>query len=165
MFFEPISPVSFSRSAPSATQPKFGLLLTASTLFAKNLWRPIFAPGMTDEGVALLARTTVMVLSALSVYFAIYSSSTLVALLLLGYAGVAQFFPGVVLGLFWNRTSATGVFIGMALGVAVVAFLILTKRDPIYGLNAGFVGLCLNFLITVTVSLLVPSSYMDCETV
>ncbi len=147
--------------ALTAMVPAAILLLTASTLFAKNLWRPIFAPGMTDDGVAFLAKLTVLALSALSVYFAIYSSSTLVALLLLGYAGVAQFFPGVVLGLFWKRASTAGVFTGMVAGVAAVAFLILTKRDPIYGLNAGFVALCLNALITVVVSLAVPSKYEE----
>ena len=143
--------------ALTAMVPAAILLLTAATLFAKNLYRPIFAPGMTDDGVARLARVTVVVLSGLSLYFAIYSSTTLVALLLLGYAGVTQFFPGVVLGLFWKHAAKTGVFAGMVVGVAAVAFLILSKRDPFHGLNAGFVALCLNFLIAVIVSLLTPA--------
>jgi len=35
-----------------------------------------------------------------------------VALLMLGYAGVTQLFPGVVLGLFSKRVTASGVFAG-----------------------------------------------------
>jgi SSS family solute:Na+ symporter len=103
--------------ALTAMVPAAILLLTASTLFAKNLYRPIFAPAMTDDQVAKLARTMVVVLSLISLYFAIHSSATLVSLLLLGYAGVTQFFPGVVLGLYWRRVTMAGVFGGMIVGV------------------------------------------------
>ena len=95
----------------------------------------------------------VVVLILICLYFAIYSSTTLVSLLLLGYAGITQFFPGVVLGLYWKRATMPAVFAGIAVGVATVAFLALTQRDPFFGFNAGFVALCLNFVVTVTVSL------------
>jgi len=142
--------------ALTAMVPASVLILTASTLFAKNLYRPIFAPGMTDDQVAKLARIMVVALSLISLYFAIYSSTTLVSLLLLGYAGVTQFFPGVVLGLFWKRVTMVGVFTGMIVGVSCTAFLILSNRDPIGGLNAGFLSLCLNFIVAVIVSMLAP---------
>ena len=83
--------------ALTAMVPAAILVLTASALFAKNLVRPLFAPAMTDDQVARLARAMVVVLSLISLYFATHSSATLVSLLLLGYAGVTQFFPGVVL--------------------------------------------------------------------
>jgi hypothetical protein len=35
-------------------------------------------------------------------------------------------------------------------------FLMLTGRDPFYGLNPGFVALCFNFVVTGVVSLLTP---------
>jgi SSS family solute:Na+ symporter len=142
--------------ALTAMVPAAILLLTASTLFAKNLCRTMFAPAMTDDQVATLARITVVALSLISLYFAIHSSTTLVSLLLLGYAGVTQFFPGVLLGLYWKRVTMVGVFGGMIAGVACAAFLILSKRDPFGGLNAGFVALCVNSATTVLVSLLAP---------
>ena len=49
-----------------------------------------------------------------------------------------------------------GVFAGMIAGVAAVVFLILTHQDPFFGWSAGFVALCLNFVITVILSLLAP---------
>jgi SSS family solute:Na+ symporter len=142
--------------ALTAMVPASILILTAATLFAKNLCRPIFAPAMTDDDVARLARIMVVVVSLVSLYFAIYRSTTLVSLLLLGYAGVTQFFPGVILGLFWSRVTMAGVFAGMVFGLAAVVFLVLSKRDPFLGLNAGFVALCFNFLITAILSLVVP---------
>jgi solute:Na+ symporter, SSS family len=138
--------------ALTAMVPAAIFILTAATLFAKNLFRPIFAPAMTDDQVAKLARVMVVVLGLISLSLAIYKSATLVGLLLTGYAGVTQFFPGVVLGLYWKRVTMPGVFAGMIAGVATVIFLMLSHRDPLYGCSAGFVALCLNFLIAVLVS-------------
>jgi SSS family solute:Na+ symporter len=138
----------------TAMVPASIFILTASTLFAKNLYRPLVAPDMSDDQVAKMARVIVIVLGAISLYLAIYSSTTLVSLLLTGYAGVTQFFPGVVLGLYWRRVTVTGVFAGMLAGVAAAVFLMVSHRDPVLGLSAGFVALCLNFLITILASLL-----------
>lgn len=143
--------------AVTAMVPAAILTLTTATLFAKNFWRPVFAPGMSDPQVASLAKALVLVISAITLYFAIYSSTTLVNLLLLGYSGITQFFPGVVLGLYWRRVSMAGVFSGMIVGVAAVAFLMLNKMDPFMGINAGFCALCLNFLVTIAVSLGIPA--------
>jgi SSS family solute:Na+ symporter len=133
---------------PSAIQ-----ILTAATLFTKNLWRNILSPALTDAQVATRAKVMVLVITAAALYFAIYSSASLVSLLLLGYAGVAQFCPGVILGLYSRRVTMAGVFAGLVTGVGMVALLMLTKRDPYFGMNAGFIALCANFAITYLVSL------------
>jgi solute:Na+ symporter, SSS family len=140
--------------ALTAMVPAAILILTAATLIAKNLCRPILAPGMTDRQVEKLAKITVLAITCAALGSAIFSSTTLVGLLLVGYAGVAQFFPGVVLGLYSKRATMPGVFAGMVTGVLVAVLLMLSKRDPIMGLNAGFIALCFNFAVTGGVSLL-----------
>ena len=142
--------------ALTAMVPSAILILTAATLFAKNICRSIFAPNMTDRGVALLARVMVLVVTAAALFSAIHSSMSLVSLLLVGYAGVTQFFPGVVLGLFSRQVTMAGVFTGLVTGIAVTAFLMLSQRDPFHGLNAGFVALCVNFAVTGVVSYCTP---------
>jgi solute:Na+ symporter, SSS family len=143
--------------ALTAMVPAGVMILTAATLFAKNMCRPILWPRMTDQQVAKLAKATVLVITVAALCSAIYSSSTLVALLLLGFGGVAQFFPGVVLGLYSKRVTMPGVFAGIVVGVFVFVALALAKRDPIMGLNAGFVGLCCNAAVVVAVSLVTPT--------
>jgi SSS family solute:Na+ symporter len=143
--------------AITAMVPASIFILTAATLFAKNLYRPTFAPAMTDDQVAKLARGMVVALAIVSLCLAIFTSTTLVSLLLIGYAGVTQFFPGVVLGLFWKRVTVSAVFAGMVAGVATTIFLMLTHRDPLLGWSAGFVALCLNFVITLVLSVLTPA--------
>ena len=143
--------------ALTAMVPAAVHILTASTLFSKNLYRPIFAPKMTDDQVAKLARIVVVVLSLISLMVAMYSSLSLVSLLLLGYAGVTQFFPGVVLSLFWKGVRMEGVFAGLVAGVACATVLILGNHDPFHGINAGFLALCLNFGIAVLLSVVQPA--------
>jgi SSS family solute:Na+ symporter len=70
---------------------------------------------------------------------------------------VAQFFPGVIFGLYWERVTATGVFAGILSGVGMAMILVLSKHDPLIGLNAGFVALCVNVAVTVVASVLTPS--------
>ena len=140
--------------ALTAMVPAGVMILTAATLFAKNMCRPILWPGMTDKQVAKLAKATVLVITVVALCSAIYSSSTLVALLLVGYGGVAQFFPGVVLGLYSKRVTMPGVFAGIVIGVFVFVALELTRHDPIMGLNGGFIGLCCNAAVVACVSLL-----------
>jgi solute:Na+ symporter, SSS family len=139
--------------ALTAMVPAAIQLLSAATLFAKNLFRPVLAPGMTDQQVAFLAKIMVLVLTISALILAIYTSASLVSLLLVGYAGVAQLLPGVVFGLYSRRVTTTGVFVGMATGIAIVVLFLLTGRDPYKGVNAGFIALCCNFALTGVVSL------------
>jgi SSS family solute:Na+ symporter len=140
--------------ALTAMVPAAILILAAATLFAKNFYREMISPAMTDDQVAKLARALVIVFTLIALYFAIYSSTTLVNLLLLGYAGVTQFLPGVVFGLYWGRVTKAGVFTGLVTGIALVAYLVLSKQDPFMGFNAGFIALCVNFVLAVIVSLM-----------
>jgi len=142
--------------ALTAMVPAAIQIQTAATLFAKNIFRPVIAPGMSDRKVALFAKIMVVVLTAGALFLAIHSSISLVALLLLGYAGVTQFFPGVMLGLFSKMMNARAIFAGMACGVGLLTFLVLTKRDPWLGVNAGFVALCLNIAVVAAIHFLWP---------
>lgn len=144
--------------ALTAMVPAAVLALTASTLFAKNIFRPWCATTYSDAQVARLARFLVIVLIALSLWLALTHSTSLVALLLLGYDGVCQLFPGIVLGLYRPRFSRVAVVAGILTGVVVLTYLVLSKRDPFHGWNAGFVALCANVAVTALVARLAKSA-------
>jgi SSS family solute:Na+ symporter len=128
-------------------------VLFASTLLAKNVYKAGFNPKASDETVMRLSRFLVLVITTLALVFAIAFPEELVNLLIYGYDGVCQFFPGVVLGLFWRRVTKTGVFSGLIVGIAVVGGLIASGHDPFLGMNAGFVGLAINSAVTFVVCL------------
>jgi SSS family solute:Na+ symporter len=131
-------------------------ILTASTLVAKNVYRPIFAPAMSEDDIGRVARVAVAATTVLALYLAIHSSTTLVGLLILAYSGVGQFAPGIVLGMLSRRVSTAGVLWGLLAGLATTGVLVFTHNDPVYGMNAGFVGLALNVLLVLLVSHLAP---------
>jgi SSS family solute:Na+ symporter len=140
--------------AVTAMVPSAILVLFAATLLAKNVYQSGFRPQASEEKVMSLSRFMVLAVTTLALVFAIFLPNELVPLLIFGYDGVSQFFPGVVLGLFWKRVTKAGVFSGLLTGVAVVILLVLGGKDPFLGMNAGFVGLVVNSVITLGVSLM-----------
>jgi SSS family solute:Na+ symporter len=144
--------------AVTAMVPASILVLFASTLIAKNVYQTGLNPRAGEESVIRLSRFMVIVIMGAGMAFAIYFPNALVDLLLIGYNGVSQFCPGVVLGLFWRRIHAGAVFSGLVTGLALVFVLVFGKHDPFMGLNAGFVALAANFAVAILVSWLVPSA-------
>jgi SSS family solute:Na+ symporter len=140
--------------AVTAMVPASILVLFASTLLAKNVYQAGFRPGASAESVMRLSRMMVVVIAAAALVLALYFPNALVNLLLIGYDGVSQFFPGVVLGLFWRRATKSGVAGGLGTGIVVAALLVFGKHDPFLGMNAGFVALAANAVVTVAVSLM-----------
>jgi SSS family solute:Na+ symporter len=138
--------------AVTAMVPSSILVLFASTLLAKNVYKAGFNPKASEETVMRLSRFMVLVITTIALVFAMAFPEELVNLLIFGYDGVCQFFPGVVLGLFWKRVTKKGVFSGLVVGIAVAVVLIASGHDPFLGMNAGFVGLVLNSIVTLTVS-------------
>jgi SSS family solute:Na+ symporter len=138
--------------AVTAMVPASILVLFASTLIAKNVYQTGFNPKASEQSVVRLSRFMVAVIMAAGLVFAILLPNALVDLLLIGYNGVSQFCPGVILGLFWKRINATAVLSGMIAGLSLVLALVLGKHDPFLGLNAGFVALVVNFTVAILVT-------------
>ena len=137
--------------------PAADLILSTSMLFTRNVYGRTIGQGASHESQARLARVLVLVLTGVALALAIYAPNMLVNLLLTGYSGVTQFFPMIVLGLFWKRATKVAAYSALITGEFLVFFLILNKMDPfaIAGLhlNAGFVALVVNFVVFVVVSL------------
>ncbi len=138
--------------AVTAMVPASVLLLFAATLLSKNIYRTAIRPGASEASVIRVSRVFVFVIAALALVFAIWLPNALVNLLLIGYDGVSQFFPGVVLGLFWPRVRRSGIVAGLVAGEIVAGALVFSKHDPVWGMNAGFVALAVNGLLAVAVS-------------
>jgi SSS family solute:Na+ symporter len=129
------------------------LILAAANLTARNVLQRGVAPGLDDRKTAWIARILVAPVAVVATGLALMAPDMLVTLLLVGYSGIAQFVPAIYLGLFWRRASLAGIAAGLATGVVVAVVAQLAGWRPPWGLHAGFVGLVLNFVVAVVVSM------------
>ncbi|WP_407555237.1 sodium:solute symporter [Streptomyces sp. Pv4-95] len=146
----------------TALVPGSLLLMTSATCLAKNVYR-VARPATSDAQVAGLAKVLVPVLALVSLYFTFNGGSSLVSLLLMGYALVTQLFPAV-LGSLLRRPEVTkqGAAAGILTGVATVAAVTLTGvtigtllpflPQAVKDLNVGIIALVLNVAVTLAVS-------------
>jgi SSS family solute:Na+ symporter len=137
--------------------PAADLILSTSMIFSRNIYCRTIGRDTTPQFQNKLARVVVLVLTGIALALAIFLPNMLVNLLLTGYSGVTQFFPMIVLGLFWKSSTKIASFAGLIVGEFLVFYMILNKLDPlpIWGLhlNAGFAALVVNMVVFVVVSL------------
>jgi len=137
--------------------PAADLLLSTSMLFTRNIYSKTFGKNTPPDKLIHVVRLVLLGLTSVALCLAIYLPNMLVNLLLTGYSGVTQFFPLIVLGLYWKKATRLGAFSGLLVGEILVFALILGKLDPLpfagMNLNAGFVALICNFVVFVIVSL------------
>jgi SSS family solute:Na+ symporter len=146
----------------TALVPGSMIMMTAATLVANNVYRPL-RDDVSDASVSRLARWLVPVVALVAVFFTLRGGQTIVALLLMGYSFVTQLFPALVMSLLRrNPMSSAGVFAGIVVGIATVAATSLTHTtmttllpmlpEPLRDLNIGIVALLLNVLVLMGVS-------------
>jgi SSS family solute:Na+ symporter len=147
----------------TALVPGSMILITAATIVAKNIVRPM-APATSERAVGLLARALVPAVALVAVWLTLRGGQALVSLLLLGYAFVTQLFPALVLSLGRRPlASAAGAFAGIVAGELTVAWMSLSgasvaSRMPwapqvVKDLNVGIVAVAVNVAVLAVVSL------------
>ena len=136
--------------------PGSSLLLTAGTLFAKNVYRDLLRPRATDNEVLLASRLGVVATTVIAVYLAIHSNQTLVSILLVAYSAISQLAPSVLLSLLWRRVTQWGALAGVVIGLIGISVpqAIAMEKSIAFTMNTGFVAVLINFVAVVVVSLL-----------
>src|ERR1039458_2393006 len=86
----------------------------------------------------------------LSIAGAVTSSQLMVTINNLYYFGMTQFLPGMLGILFVRRMRPSAIIAGLVAGDAV-AIAIYELALPVWGINAGFMGLLVNFGIVFAV--------------
>lgn len=111
----------------TALVPGSMILMAAATVLANTVYR--HASGDVDAPrIARLARGLVPVVAAVALWFTFRGGSTLVALLLMGYAFVTQLFPALLLSLGARARVHPGpAAAGIVVGVGIVAWTTLNE--------------------------------------
>lgn len=146
----------------TALVPGSLILMAAATLLSNNIYR--FLHKSADEKrISRLAKALVPLIALLCIYFTLRGGETIVALLLMGYNFVTQFFPSLVMSLAKrNPVTKAGAFAGIVVGVATVLAITLTDTtigkllpglpQVVRDLNVGIIALILNIVTAAVVS-------------
>lgn len=148
----------------AAIVPAGPIIMTSAGLLSKNVYAAL-RPGTADSTIYRLTKLLIFPLTLLAFALAAMAPALIVVVLLVAYDFISQLFPAVVIGgLFWRRATKEGAAAGIVVGWIVSAVLLLTKHDPLFGVNAGFVALAANLVVFWAVSLMtsaVDSEYLD----
>ena len=132
-------------------------LLAASSSVSQNIFRDFLKIKISEKTAVIIARTTVIAVSAVAVLIASNPNSSVFDIVSFAWAGFgATFGPVMIFALFWRRSNLYGALAGMVSGgvmIFVWKYLVrpLGGGWNIYELLPAFVVAC---IAIVTVSLL-----------
>ena len=96
-------------------------LLAASSAISQNLAVEVLHINMSKKTSMLVARLTVVVISVISIFFALDPTSSVFKIVSFAWAGFgAAFGPVVLCSLFWKRANKYGIISGMIAGGAMI---------------------------------------------
>jgi SSS family solute:Na+ symporter len=124
----------------------------AGTVFVQDILRAI-SPKMSEKSVGWAMRLMIVVIGAIA-YGLTFGRATLVGLLIGGYGYIVQIAPLVYGALYWSRATKEGAISGFVVGTLVNSYYVFSKTATPFGINSGIVGLIVNIVVFVVVSLL-----------
>jgi SSS family solute:Na+ symporter len=102
-----------------ALVPGSVLLLTAGTIFARNVVTPL-RPNLSERAQLQISRLAMTGFALAAVWLATGASRSLVEIGLSAYAAIGMLAPGVFFAFLWPRATAGGVLAGMTTGYAAL---------------------------------------------
>lgn len=140
-----------------------GLLLTIANALSHDLYYKIINPNAPVKLRITISKTLLIVAALIAAYLATFRSALIAETVAWAFSFAASsFFPILVLGIWWRRTTAQGAIAGMVIGLSIAIFYTLGNR--FYGVDwfgiksvaSGVFGIAANFLVTILVSLVTP---------
>ncbi|MGU7774990.1 sodium:solute symporter family protein [Burkholderia sp. MR1-5-21] len=117
-----------------------GLLLTIANALSHDVYYHMVAPDATSQRRVTISKVLLLGVALFASYVA--SLNTGKILFLVGAAfslAASSFFPVLVLGVFWKRTTTRGAIAGMVTGLAVCVYYIVSTY-PYFSQLTGFAG-------------------------
>jgi len=155
-----------------------GLLLTIANALSHDLYYKMIDPNAPTARRVLLSKILLLIVAALAALVAAQKPADILFLVSAAFSlAAAGFFPALVLGVFWKRTTGIAASLGMLAGVGVTFYYMVTTqvwlREVFFGtprsvpvtnlwwdiqpIAAGVFGVPLGFAVILLVSLITPA--------
>jgi cation/acetate symporter len=154
-----------------------GLLLTIANALSHDLYYKMIDPNAPTARRVMLSKILLLVVAVLAALVAAQKPADILFLVSAAFSlAAAGFFPALVLGIFWKRTTGIAASLGMVAGVAITFYYMALNqpwlREVFYGIpkatpitslwwdiqaiSAGVFGVPLGFAVIILVSLVTP---------
>ena len=142
-----------------------GLLLTISNALSHDVYYQMIDRKASTGRRLAVSKGLLVVVALIGAYAASLKPATILSMVAWAFSiAGACFFPALVLGIFWKRTTKQGAIAGMLVGLCLtlfyligVKFLGMPRWFGISDVSAGIFGIPAGFLATLLVSLLTPA--------
>ena len=153
-----------------------GLLLTIANALSHDLYYKMINPNASTSIRIGVSKALLLAASLVAAYVASLKAADILFLVSAAFSlAAAGFFPALVLGIFWKRTTGIAAVLGMLTGVSVTFYYMATTQpwlrslfgvtDPISDnmwwdilpISAGVFGVPLGFAVILVVSLITPA--------
>ena len=113
-------------------------LLGAGSIFANDIYRAVLKPDASSEEVMKVTKIVMAVVGVVSMFIALFNTSSLVTLLMFCFTlrAAGAFFP-YVLGHYWNGASLAGTIASLISGSVVVVYLEKISGSMLFGMKVS----------------------------
>ncbi len=143
-----------------------GLLLVIASALSHDLIKNVIAPNTSERGELIWARIAAALAVIVAGYFGIHPPGFVAQVVAFAFGlAASSFFPIIIMGVFWKKTTKEGAILGMISGIVFTAAYIIyfkfvnpSMNKPEYWLwgispeGIGTIGMCINFIVTFVVS-------------
>ncbi len=153
-----------------------GLLLTIANALSHDLYYKMINPNAATSTRIAVSKALLLVVALMAAWVASQKPADILFLVSAAFSlAAAGFFPALVLGIFWKRTTGIAASLGMLAGLFVTFYYMATTQPwlrktfgvtspvadnmwwDINPISAGLFGVPLGFIIIIVVSLVTPA--------
>ncbi|MGI9215699.1 MAG: sodium:solute symporter family protein [Hydrogenophaga sp.] len=150
-----------------------GLLLTIANALSHDLYYKMIDPNASTARRVTISKVLLLVVALAAAYVAAQKPADILFLVSAAFSfAAAAFFPALVLGIFWKRTTGVAAALGMIAGLGVTSYYMVVTQPwlrEVFGItspvhlwwdilpiSAGVFGVPVGFAVTILVSLVTP---------
>lgn len=141
------------------------LLLTIANALSHDVYYKMIDPSASTPRRMMISKILLLLVALIAAYFASLKPDHILSMVAWAFSIAASaFFPALVLGIFWKRANKWGAVAGMAAGLGLCLFYLVSVKfygmAPWFGIKdiaAGAFGVPAGMFTLIVVSLLTPS--------
>ena len=148
-------------------------MLTIANALSHDLYYKMIDPNASTARRVTISKVLLLMVALVAAYVAAQKPADILFLVSAAFSfAAAAFFPALVLGIFWKRTTGVAAALGMIAGLGVTSYYMVTTQPwlrEVFGIgspiqlwwdilpiSAGVFGVPVGFAVTILVSLVTP---------